>query len=219
MRAPSRIVALGISLSALWLSLAPAAFAGDAESTFDKAFAHVDWASHPGAAIAALVGMVLASLLACVGVGCAVALVGVVAPRLRDFVDSAARSASAGRMLLIGSLVLGGVLLALAAISKLDSSVVMTIAGIVLALPTFLLFVLGVLGALPLLGERLLGAGGATASPLRRSVTATLSIGLAIVPSFAFGATILGLLVGLVALAWPLGAGIEAVRSLFARRS
>ena len=206
-----------LTLGALWLAVAPAAFAG--ESSFDKALTNVDWSSHPGAAIAAIAGMIFAGLLASAGVGCAIALVGVVAPRLRDFVDAAARPASAGRVFLVGSLVLGGVLFAVMGASRVDSSVVHTVTVILLGVPTFLLFAVGALGAIPLLGERLLGARGADASPLRRSITATLAIGVAIVPAYAFGATILGLLVGLVGLAWPLGAGIEALRVLFARRT
>jgi len=213
MRAVLRLSA-GLCLAGI---LAPAALA-DERSSIEYALGHTDWAAHPGAALAAMVAMVLGGLLAAAGLGATVALLGVVAPRARDFVDRTARPASPGRLWLVGSLALGGVLFALIGASRVSPGVA-TGVGIALGLPALAIFAWGALGAIPLLGERLLGDAGTAASPLRRSVAATLTMAVAFVPAIALGVTLLGLLVGLVALAWPLGAGIEATRALFARRS
>jgi len=200
------------------LAFAPAARAEEAQS-LESGLAHVDWSQHPGAAITGMIAMVLGGLLAAGGVGCAVALVGAVVPRLRDGVDACARGASAGRLWLVGCLALGGVLLALAAIAKADVGAVSVVAAIALGVPAIALLLVGALGAIPLLGERLLGDAGPESSPLRRSVTASITIGAGFLPAFVPTLFPIGLLVGLVALGWPLGVGIHAASRLFARRS
>lgn len=216
-RAARGLVALSCG-AALLAALAPVASAGEIGS-LESGLAGAEWSQHPGAAIAGMAAMVVGGLLAAAGVGCAVALVGAVVPRLRDGVDAAARGASAGRLWLVGCLALGGVLLALAALAKTGVPAVSTIAAIALGLPTAVLLLVGALGAIPLLGERLLGAGGATASPLRRSVTASVAIALGLLPAFVPPLVPLGILVGLVALAWPLGVGLQAASRVVGRRS
>lgn len=197
---------------------APAAFAKDDLGSLERGLSHVDWSQHPGAAIAAIAGMVLAAVVVAAGVGAAVALFGAMVPRWRDAVDAATRAASAGWILVTGSAGLGGVLFALTAAGRVDAAWVQTTVMIVLGIPTILLALAGSLGAIPLLGERLLGAGGISASPLRRSVTATLAIFGALLPGLALDAGPLSLLVALVGLAWPLGSGIQTLRRAFARR-
>ncbi len=204
--------------AALACAIAPAAWAGEGASSLEKGLSNAQWSNHPGAAIAAIVAIVLAGLLASAGIGCTIALLGVVIPRARDAVDAAARPASAGRMLVIGSLALGGVLFAFIGAERTGVPAISTTVAIVLGVPSLLLFLTGVLGGIPLLGERLLGPRGAEASPLKRSVTATVALGLAFLPSFALNWVVVGLLVGLVALAWPLGVGIQTARRCLARR-
>lgn len=199
-------------------SFAPSALAGEAQS-FENGLSQTDWSQHPGAAIGGMVAMALGGLVAAAGVGCAVALVGAVVPRLKDGVDASARAAPAGRLWLVGCLALGGVLLALGALAKVGVAAVSVVAAIALGVPTLVLLLVGALGAIPLLGERLLGDAGPTASPLRRSVTASVAIGLGLLPAFVPMLVPLGFLVGLVALAWPLGVGIQAASGLFVRRS
>jgi hypothetical protein len=211
-------VARAIAATVVLASFAPSALAGEAQS-FENGLSHADWSQHPGAAVGGMVAMVLGGLLAAAGVGCAVALVGAVVPRLRDGVEASARGASAGRLWLVGCLALGGVLLALGALAKIGVATVSAVAAIALGVPTLALLLVGALGAIPLLGERLLGDAGAAASPLRRSVTASVALGLGLLPAFVPILVPLGFLVGLVALAWPLGVGIQAASRLFVRRS
>jgi len=221
-RRAGRPVRAAVVLAAVALLLAPVfspmARAGEAQ-TLESGLSNVDWAQHPGAAVGGIVAMVLGGLLASAGVGCAVALVGAVVPRLRDGVDAAARGAPAGRLWLVGSLALGGVLLALAALAKTGVAAVSVVAAIALGIPTLVLFLVGALGAIPLLGERLLGGSGPAASPLARSVTASMALTLGLLPAFVPMLVPLGFLVGLVGLGWPLGVGIQAASRLFVRRS
>jgi hypothetical protein len=211
----ARTVAATVALGAL-VALAPVAVA-DETRTLEKGLSNVDWSQHPGAAVLGIVAMVLGGLLAAAGVGCAVALVGAVVPRLRDGVEASARAASPGRLWLVGCLGLGGVLLALAALAKTGVPAVSVVAAILLAVPALVLLLVGALGAIPLLGERLLGTAGAAASPLRRCVTASVTVAVGLLPACVPTLAPLGFLVGLVALGWPLGVGIQAASKLFVR--
>lgn len=208
-----------VTLAGIALGTAPAALAEGTSSSFENGLANVAWAEHPGAAIAAIASIVLASLATAAGLGCAIALIGAVVPRVRDAVDAAVRPAPAGRLLLVGSLTLGGTLFALMGANRTGVPAVSMTVFLLLGVPSLVLLLVGALGAVPLLGERLLGSKGHDASPIRRSVTATLTMGAALLPSFALNCPAFGVLIGLVALAWPLGAGIQAARRLFARRT
>lgn len=213
-----RVLLSGVAATATLAVAAAPALAGDGGSV-EAGLAHAEWHAHPGAAVAAVVAMVAGGFLAAAGLGCAIALVGAVVPRLRDAIESAGRDASAGRTWLVGCLALGGALLAITAAAKTGVEAIGVAAAVAIGLPTIALVFLGALGAIPLLGERLLGAGGATASPLRRCVTATVALALAIVPAFVPAFVALAFVVGLVGLGWPLGVGIEAARRALRRRA
>ena len=150
----------------------------------------------------------LGALLAIVGVGCAIAVLGAVLPRVATTMERQAKE-SGGGAFLYGSLTLLGIFAALALAARVHAHVAAGLA-ILLGVPAFLLLLAGSLGTFPMLGERLLGAKGATASPLLRSIVAALALGLGLAPGLARGVEAWVFLLGLVVTGWPLGVGIAA---------
>jgi hypothetical protein len=171
-----------------------------------------DWKEHPGAAIGAGFGIGALVLLALVGFGCAVALLGAVFPAVQAAADRRARALGAGWPFVVGSLVAVGVLLALGAAAGTRSQGLVGAVLLLVVLPAFLLTLLGLLAGLPLLGERMLGAKGPDASPLKRSIVASVALGLGVLPGVIFpplaGVSALAIL---TACGWPLGLGLATV--------
>ncbi|HVG94732.1 MAG TPA: hypothetical protein VND21_09810 [Planctomycetota bacterium] len=164
------------------------------------------WRDHPGAGVAAGFGVALLAMLGVAGLGAAVAVLGAVVPRLQATMDLRARE---GGGLLSGSLVAVGALAAAAAVAQ--AGAVGRGAAALVVLAAAALALAGALATLPLLGERLLGARGAEASPLRRSVTGALALGLAFLPALALHLWPLAFLLGLVVVGWPLGVCLSGV--------
>ena len=149
----------------------------------------------------------LAVVVGVAGIGCAVAVVGAVVPRLSASMERQAREGGSGSPFLYGSLVLVGLFAALAGAAQLHAHVAGALA-VLLGVPACLLMLAGSLGTLPVLGERILGERSAAASPLRRCVTAALALGLGLAPSLALRLYPLAFLLGLAATGWPLGVGL-----------
>jgi hypothetical protein len=192
----------------LTLAAVAALFAGDAAA---EPLDHLGSGRHPGAYLALLV---LLAVGAVAGLASLVALVGTVVPAVRGAADRHARLASPGWTTLAGALVAVGVLGLVAWASKVGGAAA-PVAAIALGLPSALLFTAGLLGTLPLLGERLLGARGAGASPLLRHV-----VGAAVVLfALAAGAALqVPVFVGAIAVGWPLGTGLGATLVRLRRR-
>jgi hypothetical protein len=202
---------VGVILPAVLPALAASALAGDsptppsgaAAPSTDSAFAQ-----HPGAHVAAALGIAAAVFLAVVGIGCAIAVLSTLFPRIAGAMDRQARAGSPTAPLLVGSLIFLGVL-AVTAGAQHAGPAVGGLVLLVLGLPAALLSLAGSLGTVPLLGERLLSSPGA--SPLRRSIAASLALGLALVPSAVLHLYPLGFLVLMAILGWPLGVGVAGV--------
>jgi hypothetical protein len=170
------------------------------------------WRDHPGAGVAAGFGVALLVVLGVAGLGAAVAVLGAVLPRLQAAMDARARE---GGGALSGSLLALGILAAAAALSH--AGPVGRGAGAILALAAAAVALAGALATVPLLGERLLGARGAAASPLLRCVTGALALGLAFLPALALRLWPLAFLLGLVVVGWPLGVALAGVLRRTAR--
>jgi hypothetical protein len=209
-----RVAAVLLLAAAVLMVAFPAASAAAEEAARAGASAarDVDWKQHPGAAIAAAFGVAALCLLALVGFGCAVALLGAVFPAVQAAADRRARTLGAGWPFVVGSLLAVGVLLALGAAAGTRSEGLVGLVLLLVVLPAFLLALLGSLAGLPLLGERMLGARGAEASPLRRSIVASVALGLGVLPGVVFPplAPVSALAV-LTACGWPLGLGLATV--------
>lgn len=185
--------------------LAPSAF-GDAPAATPPAVESASAAVHVAWAVLAAVGVAIGV----VGLGCAYAVLGAVFPGLTLAVDRQARSGSSAAQGLFGSLAVAGVLVAMAGVATLGSSTADGIAAVALGGPALLLAIAGSLGTIPLLGERLLGARGAEAAPLRRAIVGSVALGLAFVPGVAFRFYPLALLLGVPLFGWPLGVAVAA---------
>jgi hypothetical protein len=171
----------------------------------------VTWETHPGAHLALIALLVVAGVL---GLAALVSLLGVVAPSLQRAADRQARAASPGWATVAGALVAFGVLAVLGWAAK-SGETPGAVAALVLGLPAALLTAAGALGTLPLLGERVLGARGASASPLLRHLVG------AFVVLFAVGAGAaaqMHVVVLAIVLGWPLGTGLGAAISAVRRR-
>jgi hypothetical protein len=201
-----------LALAVLAVAFPAAAAAEEAARATAGAAREVDWKEHPGAAIAAAFGIAALCFLALVGFGCAVALLGAVFPALQAAADRRARALGAGWPFVVGSLAALGVLLALGAAAGTRSQAVIGGVFLLVVLPAGLLALLGCLAGLPLLGERMLGAKGPSASPLRRSIVASVALGLGVLPGAVFpplaGVSALAVL---IAVGWPLGLGLATV--------
>src|SRR5262249_33454709 len=134
--------------------------------------------------VALAVGIVVLGAFAAAGLGCAVAVVGAAFPRVADRVDRQARTSGTGTALLVGTLATLGVLAVLAGASRAGQAAAV-IAATVLGVALFLAWVAGLVAVVPLVGERVLGARGPSASPLRRAVTGSIVFALASLPAFA----------------------------------
>jgi hypothetical protein len=176
-----------------WAALAPSAAALPIEKTA--------WSEHPAAFVLLLAAVVLAVVLA---VAALVGLLGVLAPSVQRATDRQARATSPGWTTFTGALVAFGVLLVLAWASSAGETPG-ALAALALGAPAALLFLAGVVATLPLLGERLLGARGTTASPLLRLLVGAGVVVLALAGSAALR---LQALVLAVAVGWPLGTGL-----------
>jgi hypothetical protein len=165
-----------------------------------------DQAVHVALAIA---GIVLGALVAA-GLGCAVAVVAAAFPRVVDRVDRQARVGGTAIALVVGTLATLGALAVIAGAGKAAPGAG-AIAAIVLGIPLFLAWVAGLLAVVPLVGERILGLAGPSASPLRRAVTGSVAFALAGLPGLAFHP--LFVLVALLLVAWPVGVAAFAALS------
>lgn len=190
------------------------AIAGTARADGGEPGAHdVVWSAHPGAAVAAIVGVAVLVALGIAGIGCSTAILASLFPRMTAALDRQARSGSAASALVVGSLVLVGVFAAAAGAAHSGSPALGLVVAVVLALPACLLWLAGAMATLPLLGERLLGSRGPTASPLSRAVAGSLALAVALIPGVVFRLVPLGFLMALVVLGWPLGVGLAALLS------
>ena len=160
------------------------------------------------AQVAVAVGVTVLGAVAAAGLGCAVAVVSAAFPRVADRVDRQSRTSGTGSALLVGTLSTLGVLAVLAGAARAGEGAG-AIAAIVLGAPLFLAWVAGLLAVVPLVGERVLGARGPSASPIRRAVTGSLAFALAGVPGLALHP--LFLLLALLLVAWPVGVAILAL--------
>lgn len=164
----------------------------------------------------AVVGWVVLVVAAVAGLGCLAAVLGVLFPRVASACDATSRATSPTAPLLVGSLVVLGTAAVLAGLSRLGP-VAAGLALLVVGLPTILALVAGGTATLPLLGERVLGAKGPDASPLRRGVTGALTLGFATLPALVLRAPVLALLVATAVVGWPVGVGLSA--ALAARKA
>ena len=200
---PSRCVRVGtlaLALVAAAVATAPTALAAE------PSLSPVESATN----VLVGAGAVLAGILALVGLGCFVAVLGAVAPRVAAAAEREARAGSPTGPLLVGSLVVLGALALVAAAAKAGGTAA-AVAFVVLGLPVTALLLAGVTATIPLLGERLLGAGGAAASPLRRSIVGALALGFAPVPTVVLQLHPLTFVVLMAALGWPVGVGLATV--------
>lgn len=197
--------AAAVALACAVVCAAPNAFADAPASA-----ASATEAAAGGVHVAWTVLIALGVALGVVGTGCAYAVLGAVFPSLTQAVDRQARSGSSTAQGLLGSLAVAGVLLALAGVAQTGSPTAGAVAAIVLGGPALLLAIAGSLATVPLLGERLLGARGPDASPLRRAIVGSVALGLAFVPGLAFRLYPLALLLGVPLFGWPLGVAVAA---------
>jgi hypothetical protein len=164
-----------------------------------------------------VLGLFFGALIAVVGTGCAAAVLGAAFPGVARANDRTARAGGATVPTLVGALVVLGTLAALSGASKAGEAATW-VALLLLALPTSLLWLAGWTACAPLLGERMLGARGVSASPLLRAVTASLSIALAAVPALLARFVPATVLLALVAFGRPTGVGLlAAIASVRAR--
>lgn len=146
-------------------------------------------------------------LIACAGVGAALAVLRVVLPGVAGAADRSVAATSTRRLLLMGALpVLGAALLG-RAVEALGAPALGVAYALLVVLPLGLALVAGAMGAVPWLGERLLERG-TPRSPLARAAGGAVALGLAattawLPPLFA--------LVALLVLGWLLGIGLGAL--------
>jgi hypothetical protein len=159
-----------------------------------------------------LFGIVVACAVA--GIGCMLAVLAVVFPRVAAAVDRQARAGTPTVPLLLGSLVVVGVLAVLSGASHFGGKTGGGLAFLLLGLPALLLLLAGSTATVPLLGERLLGARGPSRSPLIRAILGAVTLGAAILPTLA-GLHFLTVLLGCAVFGWPVGV---ALASLLGRR-
>lgn len=202
LRLPRLHGAVALAFALACVGLAPSAFA-DAPAAAEEA-------AMSGAQLAMIVLVVLGAAIGVVGMGCAYAVLAAVFPSLASATDRQARLGSSAAQGLLGSLAVAGVLVAIAGVAQLGSPMAAGIVGIALGGPALLLSIAGSLGTVPLLGERLLGAAGAAASPLRRAIVGSVALGLAFVPGLAFRFYPLALLLVVPLIGWPLGVAVAA---------
>ena len=160
--------------------------------------------------VAMIAGVVVLSILAVAGVGCAIAVLAAAFPSLAAAMDRHARAAGTWSPLWIGSVVAFGAVIALAGAGK-AGDVAAFVAVVLLGLPALLLWAAGMMAVLPLLGERLLGTGGTAAGPLKRSVVGSIALALAVLPGTLARIHVVNLVLALVLFGWPLGVGLGAV--------
>jgi len=200
---PARLGAVALALLALFGGAASTAWADPSPAGADAASPATPMS--PEGVLLAAVGV----LVGVAGIGCAVAVLGAVVPRLSASMERQTREGGSGSPFLYGSLVLVGLFAALAGAARVHPHVAGALA-VLLGVPASLLILAGSLGTYPVLGERLLGERGASASPVRRCVTAALALGLGLAPSLALHLYPLAFLLGLAATGWPLGVGLAA---------
>jgi hypothetical protein len=162
--------------------------------------------------LAVLLYLVLGVLVAA-GVGAAVATVRVVLPGLAGAADRALEATGGRQLLLMGVLPLMGVGLLGQAAASADQPTFTRIFAVGVVVPAALLVLLGLLAALPHLGQRLLegprtSESARPRSALARAVGGGIALGLAattawLPPLFA----VLALLVG----GWLLGIGLSTL--------
>jgi hypothetical protein len=162
-------------------------------------------AQAPGETLLAVLLYVVLGLLVAAGVGAAVATLRVILPGLAGAADAALRDTRGRRLFLVGVLPLLGVALLTQLVAQTSQQTLGTLVGVLLLVPTGLLIVLGLLAALPHLGERLLERGRPR-SPLARAVGGGVALGLAATTMWMppFFALLLLLLGG-----WLLGIGLS----------
>jgi hypothetical protein len=166
---------------------------------------------------AVTLGAFFGGVIAVAGVGCAAAVLGAAFPAVSRANDRTARESGATAPMLVGALVVLGTLAALSGAAKAGPAATW-IAAVLLALPTSLLWLAGWTACAPLLGERL-GASGVAASPLKRSVVASLAIAVAAAPLLLVKFVPAVVLLGLVVFGWPTGVGLLATIARFRRRT
>ena len=201
---PSRLLAAAATAVFVALLAAPA-LAADAPAGKPEP----DAAAH----IALVAGVVVLAALAVAGIGCAIAVLGAAFPSLHSAMDRHARAAGTWSPLWIGSAVAFGGTIALAGAAKAGDGTALA-AALLIGLPALLLWTAGMIAVLPLLGERLLGGGGVSASPLFRCVVGSVALALAVLPGVLSRVHVLNVVLALVLFGWPLGVGLGA---LFAR--
>jgi len=163
-------------------------------------------AASPGETLAGVLLYVVLGLLGAAGLGAAVATLRVILPGLAGLADGALVATRGRRLFLMGLLPLLGVGLLANAVGQAQHETLGALFGILVLVPTGLLVLLGLLAALPHLGERLLERDRPR-SPLARSAGGGVALGLSattiwIPQLFA----LLLLLVG----GWLLGIGLSA---------
>jgi|GEM_PF-3354085 len=203
--ARSRRVA-GLAVAAGLLGASAAAWAADAASS-----PSVPAAAAPPAGPLAVVGWAAVIVASVAGVGCVAAILGALFPRIAAAADRQARATAPTSALLVGSLLCLGLVAVLAGLSNAGGGTAAGLAFLLLGVPAVLLLLAGSTATIPLLGERLLGARGPDASPLRRSIIGSLALGAALLPGVVFQLHALGFLVAMAVLGWPVGVGLSAV--------
>jgi hypothetical protein len=166
----------------------------------------------PGPMLLAVALYAVLGALVSVGLGAAVATLRVILPGLCGLADGALARIGGRRLLLAGVLPLLGAALLGQAVAQVGEQGLAGVYALVVLLPVGLLMLLGLLAALPHLGERLGGERGPS-SPLARAALGGLALGLAattawLPPLFGVVALVLG--------GWLLGIGLTAV---FGRRA
>jgi|GEM_PF-5249285 len=158
-----------------------------------------------GETLLAVLLYVVLGLLVAAGVGAAVATLRVILPGLASAADGALRDTRGRRLFLMGVLPLLGVALLTQVVVHAGDETLGTLFGVLVLVPTGLLIVLGLLAALPHLGERLLERERAR-SPLARAVGGGVALGLcAITATLPHFFALLLLLLG----GWLLGIGLS----------
>ena len=157
-----------------------------------------------GETLLAVLLYVALGLLVAAGVGAAVATLRVILPGLASAADGALLGTRGKRLFLMGVLPLLGVALLTQVVVHAGHPTLGTLFGVLVLVPTGLLIVLGLLAALPHLGERLLERRHPR-SPLARAVGGGVALGLCATTAWMppFFALLLLLLGG-----WLLGIGL-----------
>lgn len=171
------------------------------------------WKDHPGAAVAAGFGIAILGFLGFVGLGCAVGVLASVFPGIAAASDRHARMPGGGWPFVVGTLVLLGAILLVGGAAAAGGHVVGAVLALLIGVPLFLLLLLGWVGALPLLGERLLGSRGPDRSLILKAVTATVALGIGSLPGVLAHHVFapISVFVAFAAFGWPLGVGLSTV--------